>query len=121
MTNTVALCRADEIGESEARGFMPFASRRDRVFVVRRGGALHAYRDACPHYGDTPMAWRADEYLNAARDRIVCSSHGAEFEIETGLCVKGAALGLCLEKAPVEVNERGELLLIAGSTRKETE
>jgi nitrite reductase/ring-hydroxylating ferredoxin subunit len=29
------------------------------------------------------MAWRTDAYLNAAGNRIVCASHGAEFEIET--------------------------------------
>ena len=62
--------------------------------------------DACPHYGDTPMAWRTDAYLNAARDRIVCASHGAEFEIETGLCVTGAALGQSSDDRRRVRNER---------------
>ena len=109
---SVALCRAELIGESEARGFAPFADPRRKMFVVRYGGALHGYWDACPHYGDTPMAWRTHAYLNAAGDRIVCASHGAEFEIDTGLCVKGAALGQCLKKAPVKTNENGDLVLI---------
>ena len=98
------LCRAEAIGEGEARAFAPFAGSRAKMFVVRRRGRLHAYWDACPHYGDTPMAWRTNAYLNSARDRIVCASHGAEFDIETGVCVKGAALGKCLRKAPVTTN-----------------
>jgi nitrite reductase/ring-hydroxylating ferredoxin subunit len=104
----VALGRACDIGEDEARAF---DAQGARLFVVRRAGALYAYWDACPHYGDTPMAWRAGEYLNAARDRIVCASHGAEFEIETGRCTRGAALGQCLRRAPVQTNIHGELML----------
>jgi nitrite reductase/ring-hydroxylating ferredoxin subunit len=104
----LTLGRASDIGEDEARAF---DAQGARLFVVRRAGALYAYWDACPHYGDTPMAWRAGQYLNAERDRIVCASHGAEFEIETGLCTKGAALGKCLRRAPVQTNSRGDLVL----------
>ena len=104
----VTLGRAEDISDNEARGL---AAPAGRLFVVRRGGALHAWWDACPHYGDTPMAWRAGEYLNAARNRIVCASHGAEFDIETGICTKGAALGQCLRRAPVRTNACGELVL----------
>ena len=97
------LCRLDDLGDGEARGFGPFADTRAKIVVVRRGERIFGYWDACPHYGDTPMAWRTDAYLNAAGDRIVCASHGAEFEIETGLCVHGAALGLWLKGAPVKI------------------
>ena len=98
-----ALCRLDELADGEARGFGPFDGARTKLFVVRRGEAVAAYWDACPHYGDTPMAWRRNEYLNAARDRIVCSSHGAEFDIGSGVCLLGAALGQALKRAPVRV------------------
>src|SRR5579875_1897491 len=102
------LCRFDELREGEARGFGPFAGSRAKAFVVRREGRLYAYWDVCPHYGDTPLPWRADAYLNAAGDRIVCASHGAEFAIETGRCVLGAALGKSLQRAPIAVTPTGE-------------
>jgi nitrite reductase/ring-hydroxylating ferredoxin subunit len=98
-----ALCRLDELVDGEARGFGPFEGEGAKLIVVRRGGRIAAYWDACPHYGGTPMAWRANKYLNAAGDRIVCASHGAEFEIENGRCMLGAAFGLSLKRAPVEV------------------
>jgi nitrite reductase/ring-hydroxylating ferredoxin subunit len=105
------LCKLDEIAEGEARAFGPFVGAAAKAFVVRKGGRIHAYWDACPHYGDTPMAWRTNAYLNVAGDRIVCASHGAEFEIETGRCLVGAALGKSLTPAPIEATAGGELVL----------
>src|SRR5579883_696482 len=105
------LCKLDDIADGEARAFGPFDGGRTKAFVVCKGEHIHAYWDACPHYGDTPMAWRTDAYLNAAGDRIVCASHGAEFEIETGRCLLGAALGKSLRPAPIEATANGELVL----------
>jgi nitrite reductase/ring-hydroxylating ferredoxin subunit len=105
------LCRVAELAEGEARGFGPFNGGREKAFVVRKGERVYAYWDACPHYGDTPMAFRTNAYLNAARDRIVCASHGAEFEIETGRCVLGAALGKSLRPAPIEATPSGEIII----------
>jgi len=105
------LCRSEEIAEGQARAFPPHEGSRDKLILVRRRGALYAYWDACPHYGDTPMAWRANEYLNADRNRLVCASHGAEFEIETGRCVLGAALGKSLRAALIEIDAAGEVRL----------
>ena len=104
------LCRFDELAEGKARGFGPFDGAREKIFVVRKGERLYAYWDACPHYGDTPMAWRTDEYLNAAGNRIVCASHGSEFEIDTGRCIRGAALGKSLKPAAIELNDSGEVV-----------
>jgi nitrite reductase/ring-hydroxylating ferredoxin subunit len=102
--------RLDDLREGEARAFGPFGGLRKKAFVVRKNGCSYAWWDACPHHGGTPMAWKTHAYLNAAADRIVCASHGAEFEIETGLCIHGAALGQKLEPAPIETTADGELI-----------
>jgi nitrite reductase/ring-hydroxylating ferredoxin subunit len=47
------------------------------------------------------MAWRKDAYLNFERTRIVCAAHGAQFDIETGICALGPCLGQGLQ--PVEL------------------
>jgi nitrite reductase/ring-hydroxylating ferredoxin subunit len=57
-----------------------------------------------------PMAWKTDAYLNAAGDRIVCASHGAEFDTETGVCLHGAALVQKRVPAPFEVTSDEEIL-----------
>ncbi|GJI86973.1 Rieske (2Fe-2S) protein [Duganella hordei] len=105
------LCRLEELPDGEARGFDPLGSGQDSVLVVRQGGRLHAYRDLCPHYGDTPMAWRRHAYLNAERSHIVCAAHGALFEIDGGACVRGPCLGQALTPVTIAVNAAGEVWL----------
>lgn len=104
------LCHLDDLPDGGARGFDPQRRGGDALFVVRRGQALHAWVDACPHHG-TPMAWRQDAYLNAARDRIVCAAHGAQFEIDTGRCVLGPCLGDALTPVPLILHDGGEVHL----------
>jgi nitrite reductase/ring-hydroxylating ferredoxin subunit len=93
MTERLLLGREEDIPEGSARGFDPHLSGRNTLFVVRRNGQLFAYRDLCPHYETTTLPWRKHAYLNARADRIVCSAHGAEFDIASGLCVQGACEG----------------------------
>jgi nitrite reductase/ring-hydroxylating ferredoxin subunit len=104
----IALCHLDDIAEGKARGFHPPGLAGPPIFLVRRDGVVHAYRDACPHYEDgTRMAWRRDEYLNGDGTHIACASHGALFEIATGLCVLGPCLGQRLEPVVVEISTDG--------------
>lgn len=98
MDGWVRLCATSDLAEGCARGFGPAEGGRDTVFVVRRHG-LHAYRNSCPHWPQTSLPWRKDAYLDAQGTRIVCSAHGAQFEIETGLCLTGPCIGESLTRA----------------------
>lgn len=106
------LCHLDELPEGDSRGFDPRASGRDTLFIVRRGRSLFGWANACPHQG-TPMAWRKDAYLNAARDRIVCAAHGAQFEIDTGRCTLGPCLGQSLTPVQLTLDDDGTVRLVA--------
>ncbi len=86
------LCMPGELREGASRGFDPTGTGRDTMFVVRRNG-LHAWRKACPHWANTSMAWRKDAFLNPDGTRIVCSAHGAQFDIATGVCTLGPCIG----------------------------
>ncbi len=107
----ILLCHLDELPDGQARGFDPLSAGQDSVLVVRRGDRLHGYRDLCPHYGDTPMAWRRHAYLNADGTYIVCAAHGALFEIDGGACVRGPCLGQALTPVKLAVNAAGEVHL----------
>ena len=102
---TVGLCRVDDLPDGESRGFDPETRGQDTVLIVRQGDRLYGYLDACPHYGGTPMAWRKDAYLNAARDRIVCAAHGAQFDIPSGKCTLGPCLGQSLTAVPLVIRD----------------
>jgi nitrite reductase/ring-hydroxylating ferredoxin subunit len=108
---TIRLCRADEIGEGQSRGFDPREMGEDTMFVVRSGGALRAWRNACPHVDGAPMAWRKDAYVNADGSRIVCHAHGAEFLPDSGTCVQGPCIGKRLTAVPIVIDARGDLLV----------
>jgi nitrite reductase/ring-hydroxylating ferredoxin subunit len=83
------LCRLDDIAEPGAKGFV-FGSGKERfeMFVVRARGGVFAYLNACPHLGATLDTF-PDQFLTADKELIICSFHGAQFQIEDGLCVVG--------------------------------
>jgi nitrite reductase/ring-hydroxylating ferredoxin subunit len=112
------LCHLDELEDGAARGFDPFDEGRDAMFVVRRGNEVKGYRNACPHQGAS-LPWRKHEYLNADGTRIVCSAHGAQFDIDSGRCLIGPALGQSLDEVSVTVNHAGRVLLTMPRTNKQ--
>lgn len=107
----VRLCQLEDIPEGEAKGFDPLGEGEDSIFVVRRSGNLVAYRDICPHYGSTALPWRKDAYLDASGKEIICSAHGARFDIASGLCLGGPCLGESLSSLPLKMGSGGEVMV----------
>lgn len=102
----IELCLLDDLEDCTAQGFDPFGDGRDALFVVRRGNSLWAYRNLCPHQGAS-LPWRDNAYLDAAGNHIVCSAHGAKFDIFSGECFQGAALGRSLDPVAISVSDGG--------------
>ena len=105
------LTRFDDLVDGTSKCFNLGAPGGPTIFLVRRDNQVFAYRDACPHYGTTPMAWRTDQYLSADGTVIVCAAHGAQFDIATGVCTLGPALGQSLTAVPMRRTLDGELHL----------
>jgi nitrite reductase/ring-hydroxylating ferredoxin subunit len=101
------LCALSEIPDGASKGFT--LERPDgrglRVFAVRRGEAVWAYVNRCPHRG-TPLDWRPDDFLDRDGQHIVCATHGAVFQIADGVCIAGPCTGDQLTPLPLE--RRGE-------------
>jgi len=74
------------------------------MFVVRKGDDVFGYINLCPHYS-SPLNYRAGHFLNEAGDRIRCTMHFAEFRIEDGYGVAGAAERCWLDPVPVVVRD----------------
>ncbi len=88
--------RFDEIEDPGARGFVAGPDDAPLFgFVVRRGDELYGYVNVCPHMG-RPLNWKPDAFLTRDRTLIICSAHGATFEIATGLCIAGPCPGASL-------------------------
>jgi nitrite reductase/ring-hydroxylating ferredoxin subunit len=111
------LCALGELDNPGSRAFT-IAVGADRSnwplrgLVVRRGAELRAYVNRCPHAGH-PLNLRPHDFLTQDRTLLLCNSHGALFEIGTGLCVAGPCSGAWLRPVPIEVRD-GYVLLAAG-------
>ena len=97
-------CREFQIGE----GDWPF-----RGFVVRQGDAVFAYQNSCVHVGH-PLNWSPDKFLTRDKSAIICASHGATYEIESGHCIAGPGTGGSLRR--VEVDVRDGVIYVTGPT-----
>lgn len=66
-------------------------------FVVNHEGRLHTYVNRCPHvpysldFGDGRL-------MTPDRRALICSSHGARFEPDSGRCFAGPVVGRALER-----------------------
>ena len=104
------ICALHELDDPGARGFtMGRGNWPLRGFVVRRGAELRAYLNHCPHAGHA-LNLRPHVFLAPDAPLIQCSSHGALFEMETGLCLAGPCPGTRLRPIALRIN-RGYVLV----------
>lgn len=72
------------------------------MLVARRGEEVFGYLNICPHYS-SPLNVRADSFMNDDGTLLRCTAHFAEFRIEDGFGVAGAAENCWLDPIPVDV------------------
>ena len=103
------LCRLDDLPDGSARGFPPAPGSFTGLFALRRGERVQVWVNACPHLG-TPLDWAPDRFLSRDGTRFVCSTHGAQFRLDDGLCLHGPCEGDRLEAVLVEVHDGNVLV-----------
>jgi nitrite reductase/ring-hydroxylating ferredoxin subunit len=101
---TRALCRVADIPDGGGKGFAPARGGFTGLFAIRQGDAVVVYVNSCPHIG-TPLDWTPDRFLSADGRRIVCATHGAEFQIADGLCIRGPCRGERLEPVSIQIKD----------------
>ena len=70
---------------------------------------VYGYLNICPHYSSALNA-RAGQFLSDDGSHIRCTAHFAEFRIEDGYGVRGAAERCWLDPVPVNV-ENGDIVI----------
>jgi nitrite reductase/ring-hydroxylating ferredoxin subunit len=101
----VRLCKLDALPLDGSRGFDLQNHGVDDLFVVRKHNLLRAYRNSCPHWPGASLPWRRDAYLNRDASHIVCHGHGAQFTLDTGLCISGPCVGQQLVPVLLRVDD----------------
>ena len=88
------------------------AGQTVRAFAVRFAGAVRAYVNSCAHI-PVALGWMEGEWFDKDGLYLVCSTHGAAYEPDSGYCVAGPCKGRRL--AAVNVSEcEGNILLMEG-------
>lgn len=99
----LVLCRVQDIPDGKARGFdWPRGETKVKILVARRGDRVFGYRNACPHVG-VPLEMDADDFMSVDGRYLQCSTHGAMFQVEDGMCIVGPCAGRPLRAVPVSV------------------
>ena len=83
----------------------------EKGFVIRSGGKAYAYVNTCPHVG-TELDWQPGEFFDYGGVYLVCSTHGALFEPQSGHCIAGPCRGASLQ--PIAIRERDGQVYLAG-------
>jgi nitrite reductase/ring-hydroxylating ferredoxin subunit len=103
-TGLRALCRIDDFPDGTSKGFPPAPGAFTGLFAVRQGDAVFVYVNSCPHIG-TPLDWTPGRFLSVDGSRIVCATHGAEFRVTDGECLRGPCFGDRLEPVMIQIKD----------------
>ena len=92
------VCASDQIVEGgEGVRFDVSLHNGNRVdaataFVVRFDGLVRAYLNECQHV-PVELDWQPGQFFDDQGLYLVCATHGALYEPDTGVCVGGPCVG----------------------------
>lgn len=108
----VRLCHLEQLAPGQSLGFKIKSIGQDDFFLVNNGGHVVGYKNSCPHWPGSSMPVFKNRYLDNECRYIVCSGHGALFEIDSGLCIKGPCIGQRLVSIDLEMTDAGDVFFI---------
>ena len=109
--NERVICKSHALVEREhgLRFALPELGERVTGFVVRYNGLVHAYVNQCAHLL-VELDWNEGDFFDLSKDYVICATHGAQYQPETGYCVMGPCKGRNLQV--IQVTERNDEILI---------
>jgi nitrite reductase/ring-hydroxylating ferredoxin subunit len=101
----VRVCGADELVDGGAGVRHKAADNGGEavVFFVRYDGKPYGYLNRCAHVA-VELDWNEGQFFESSGLYLMCATHGAIYEPDTGKCVGGPCRGARLR--PVTVEER---------------
>jgi nitrite reductase/ring-hydroxylating ferredoxin subunit len=113
-TLPVICAREDLVDGGRAKRFaIEYDGRSFSAFVIAFEGGVHAWVNNCPHRG-TELDWQPGEVFDDSGLYLVCATHGALFEADSGLCVSGPCVGAGLKRVAVSATDDGQVVLQKG-------
>ncbi|MFW5432637.1 MAG: Rieske (2Fe-2S) protein [Methylophilaceae bacterium] len=102
MANTPIIFKSSDLKEKSIglRFNLPYLSEHATGFVIRFANKAHAYINQCAHM-PVELDWQEGEFFTTGKDYLICATHGAHYEPDTGHCVYGPCKGKHLQSLPV--------------------
>ena len=110
MTNTPAqnsslwqpVCHISELTEGETRGYDMFGTP---LIVLKQKTDWRVYMNSCPHLG-IRLEWQPHQFLDIDGHYIQCSSHGALFRPDNGVCIRGPCVHQSLSTVEHKIEDQ---------------
>ncbi|MFC5475145.1 Rieske (2Fe-2S) protein [Paraherbaspirillum soli] len=99
----ILICSSAEL-EERGKGvrFPVTADGEDAIaFVIRHNGIVHAYLNRCAHVS-MELDWNEGDFFESSRLYLMCATHGAIYEPDSGKCAGGPCRGGRLRKILVQ-------------------
>jgi len=74
------------------------------AFALNWQGQYYCYSNSCPHT-NVNLNWTANQFFDLDTQYIQCSLHGALFDPQSGLCLRGPCLGESLIALPILIQD----------------
>ena len=107
------ICASGALADS-GRGVrfeVEYFGRAAPAFAVRYAGRVHAYLNRCAHVA-TELDWQEGAFFDSNGRDLLCSTHGATYDAQSGRCLGGPCNGTALVKLRVE--ERDGMVYFTG-------
>ncbi len=90
----IALCASEALAEGGLA--VPFdvlyQEQTCRAFAIRYAGQVHAYLNRCSHV-PMEMDFQPDRFFDLTGHWLICATHGAMYQPQTGACLGGPCRG----------------------------
>ena len=108
MFPSIELCGSDALLDSGAAvGFdVLYVGQTCRAFAIRYNGQVHAYLNRCSHV-PMEMDYQADRFFDSTGHWLICATHGATYQPDTGLCSGGPCRGSLVK---IALDERDRIV-----------
>ncbi|MCB5184239.1 Rieske 2Fe-2S domain-containing protein [Methylobacillus gramineus] len=105
------ICHSQDLidGGQGVRFDLPELGARITGFAIRFNGKVYAYINRCAHV-PIELDWNHGEFFDFTQQYLICATHGAHYQPDTGYCVAGPCRGQMLE--PIQAREQDDTILI---------
>jgi nitrite reductase/ring-hydroxylating ferredoxin subunit len=100
------LCNEDEIPAADVKELILAADSKQpfRIILHRIGGNVRCFMNKCPHFS-IPLNVHPGQFFGSDRSKLMCATHYAVFDLDSGFCSDGPCMGSSLEAIPVELSD----------------